>query len=416
MPVEFDIENTDGAASWTGARQLGLVRPLRDERAVNDSNAASLAEARERGSITLERVMELASGSPVDLDEAGELAREVGIDLVERDGEPWDQLERFADEGPDAFRETREGPAPAEEVGLGDPATMYLGEISRTPLLTAEQEVQLAQERDAGREAQARLDAGDRDPHLAELVRRGKAARRRLIESNLRLVVAVAKKYLSRGLSFLDLVQEGNLGLQKGVDKYDWRKGFRFSTYAYWWIRQAVTRAVAEQARTIRLPAHVFELLSKLYNAARTLHVELGRAPSTEEIAQRLGVTEAKVRDAFRAARVPISLDVPIGEDATATLADVIADVGAPAPAEEVEESMLSSSMLRALGEFLTPREADVIRLRYGLDRDGDERTLGEVGQELGVSRERARQLEGGALAKLRRTAEFRTQFSDYAR
>ncbi len=160
----------------------------------------------------------------------------------------------------------------------------------------------------------------------------------------------------------------------------------------------------------------MFELLSKLYNAARTLHVELGRAPSTEEIAQRLGVTEAKVRDACRAARVPISLDVPIGEDATATLADVIADVGAPAPAEEVEESMLSSSMLRALGEFLTPREADVIRLRYGLDRDGVERTLGEVGQELGVSRERARQLEGGALAKLRRTAEFRTQFSDYAR
>jgi RNA polymerase primary sigma factor len=383
---------------------------------LNDPNATSLAEARERGSITLEQLMELASGSPVNLDEARELAHEVGIELNEGNGDPWEHLERFADEGPEAFRETREGPAPAQEVVLGDPATMYLGEISRTPLLTADEEVQLAQERDAGREAQARLDTGEDDPHVHELVRRGEAARQRLIESNLRLVVAVAKKYLGRGLSFLDLVQEGNLGLQKGVDKYDWRKGFRFSTYAYWWIRQAITRAVAEQARTIRLPAHVFELLSKLYSVMRTLQVELGRAPTTGELAQRLGVTEDKVRDAFRAARVPISLDVPIGEDATATLSDIIADVGTPAPAEEVEDSMLSSSMLRALGEFLTPREADVIRLRYGLDRDGTERTLGEVGQELGISRERARQVEVEALAKLRRTGSFREQFGDYAR
>ncbi|HEY3063923.1 MAG TPA: sigma-70 family RNA polymerase sigma factor [Chloroflexota bacterium] len=383
---------------------------------LNDPNATSLAEARERGSITLEQLMELASGSPVNLDEARELAHEVGIELNEGNGDPWEHLERFADEGPEAFRETREGPAPAQEVVLGDPATMYLGEISRTPLLTADEEVQLAQERDAGREAQARLDTGEDDPHVHELVRRGEAARQRLIESNLRLVVAVAKKYLGRGLSFLDLVQEGNLGLQKGVDKYDWRKGFRFSTYAYWWIRQAITRAVAEQARTIRLPAHVFELLSKLYSVMRSLQVELGRAPTTGEIAQRLGVTEDKVRDAFRAARVPISLDVPIGEDATATLSDIIADVGTPAPAEEVEDSMLSSSMLRALGEFLTPREADVIRLRYGLDRDGTERTLGEVGQELGISRERARQVEVEALAKLRRTGSFREQFGDYAR
>jgi RNA polymerase primary sigma factor len=381
---------------------------------------AGLMDARLRGSITLERIMQLASESPVDLDEATELAREAGIQLVERDGDPWEQLERFAEEGPDAFRETREGPAPAEDVAVGDQATMYLGEISRTPLLTAQEEIQLSQEREAGIEARSRLEAGladdDERARLAEIARRGEAARRRLIESNLRLVVSVAKKYIGRGLSFLDLVQEGNLGLQKGVDKYDWRRGFRFSTYAYWWIRQAISRAVAEQARTIRLPAHVFELLSKLYNAARALQEELGRAPTVPEIAERMGVSADRVREAFRAARVPISLDIPVGEDATATLGDVIADAAARAPADQAEEAVLATSLTEALRRFLTPREADVVSLRFGLDREGVERTLGEVGERLGMSRERARQLEAEALAKLRRATPFREQFKDYAR
>src|SRR5262249_31355221 len=229
-----------------------------------------------------------------------ELARQAGIELVASDGDPWEQLERLAEEGPDAFRETREGPAAAEELGAGDTATVYLGEISRTPLLTAAEGVQVGQERDAGYVAQERLAHGVSDATVAaeleEAVRRGEAARRRLIEANLRLVVSVAKRYLNRGLNFLDLVQEGNLGLQKAVDKYDWRKGFRFSTYAYWWIRQAVGRAVAEQARTIRLPAHVFELLSKLYSTARGLQSELGRQPSFDEIAARLDISVEKVR------------------------------------------------------------------------------------------------------------------------
>jgi RNA polymerase primary sigma factor len=385
-----------------------------------EATLTDLAEARARGSITLEQIIALASSSPIDLDEAKALAHALGVELIERGGDPWEHLERFADEGVDAFRETREGPAPAEDVGLGDPATMYMGEISRTSLLTAEDEIRLAQERDAGLEARARLAAGVEDAAeragLDDVARRGDAARRRLIEANLRLVVAVAKKYLGRGLPFLDLVQEGNLGLQKGVDKFDWRRGFRFSTYAYWWIRQAISRAVADQARTIRLPAHMFELLSKLYTTARTLQVELGRAPTMDEIAARMDVSVDRVRDAFRAGRLPISLDLPVGEDAAATLGDVLADAGARAPAEEAEESVLASTIEHALREYLTPREADVVRLRFGLDQDGLDRTLGEVGELLGISRERARQVEAEALAKLRRTGSFRDRFHDFTR
>jgi RNA polymerase primary sigma factor len=383
------------------------------------SAAQGLAEARERGSTSLGELLELASGSPVDPEEASELAQASGIQLVDAEGDPWDHLERLADEGTDAYRETREGPAQAEDLAVGDPATVYLGEISRTPLLTAEEEIQLAQDRDAGVEARAQLADGiandEERARLEEVVRHGEAARRRLIEANLRLVVSVAKKYLSRGLSFLDLVQEGNLGLQKAVDKFDWRKGFRFSTYAYWWIRQAVGRAVAEQARTIRLPAHVFELLSKIYSAARQLQAELGRRPTMEEIAERTGTEVGKVQDAFRAARVPISLDLPIGEDATSTLADLLADESR-APTEEAEEAVLATSLSQALQQYLSPREADVLKLRFGLDREGEERTLGEVGEQLGVSRERARQLEAEAMAKLRRARPFREQFRDFLR
>jgi RNA polymerase primary sigma factor len=215
---------------------------------------------------------------------------------------------------------------------------------------------------------------------LDESVRIGDAARQRLIESNLRLVVSVARKYLGRGVSFLDLVQEGNIGLQRGVDKYDWHRGFRFSTYGYWWIRQAVSRAVAEQGRTIRLPGHLIERLGHLYNAARELQEELGRAPNTQEIAHRMDVEPERVREAFRAARIPISLEKPIGDDATATLANLIADVGALRPDAEAEERVLAENLDRALCRHLTPRKAAVMRLRFGLDRGGLERTLGELG------------------------------------
>ncbi len=378
-----------------------------------------LEAARERGWVTLDELLEVASGSPVDGDEATELADELRLRLTQSEAEDdgWEDVRKLAREGEEAFEVSREARAPSEELAPGNPAAMYLREISRTPLLTAEEEVQLAKEREAGEAAKPKLakgvaDSGERS-ELEEAVRRGEAARKRLIESNLRLVVSVAKKFMGRGLSFLDLVQEGNIGLQKGVERYDWRKGFRFSTYAYWWIRQAVGRAVAEQGRTIRLPVHIIELLTKVYNTARELQAELGHPPSPEQIAERMGIETERVRDAFRAARMPISLATPIGADAEATLADFIADTAGRGPSELAEEEFLVENLDEALHEHLTPREADVLKLRFGLGA-GRERTLGEVGQELGMSRERARQIEAEALRKLRVISPFRARFREY--
>jgi RNA polymerase primary sigma factor len=380
--------------------------------------------ARERGWITLEELLQLASGSPVDLGEATELTREAGIDLVDGgDADPWADVGTLAEDGPAAFSGGRRGPTEEEAAGAADellaggPAALYLREISRTPLLTAEEEVALAKELEAGKAARAKLEAGVADEaeraRLEEEARVGDAARKRLIESNLRLVVSVARKYLGRGMSFLDLVQEGNIGLQRGVDKFDWRRGFRFSTYAYWWIRQAVSRAVAEQSRTIRLPVHIVEQLTKLYNAARELEVELGRPPTPAEIGDRMGLDAERVREAFRAARVPISLETPIGDEQESTIADVIADAGTRAPADQAEDEVLHQMLDSSLRERLTQREAEVLKLRFGLG-DNRERTLAEVGQELGISRERARQLEAEAMRKLRRDLPFKQRFKEY--
>lgn len=374
---------------------------------------AYLDRARERGWITLDEIMTISSGSPVDVDEARHNAGEAGIDLVERGREdPWDDLTTLAEEGPNAFLpHDRESEAVTDELMAGGPASLYLREISRTPLLTAEEEVMLAQQLEAGKEARELLDSGNVDAaereRLEDMATTGEEARRRLIESNLRLVVSVARKYLGRGLSFLDLVQEGNIGLQRGVDKYDWRRGFRFSTYAYWWIRQAVSRAVAEQSRTIRLPVHVVEQLTKLYNVARELERDLGRQPTPAEIGAELGITGERVEEAFRAARIPISLETSIGSEGDSTIADLIADDIGQAPAEEAEQTVFGQALDRSLAERLTRREADVLRLRYGLT-DNRERTLAEVGKELGISRERARQLEAEAMRKLRRDISFR--------
>ncbi len=390
---------------------------MEERRSVPQAHA--LAAAYERGWTSLEELLDLAAASPVDLEEATRLTRAAGVDLVSEGGDVWEEIETLAEEGAAAFREQREGPAAAEELAPGNPAALYLREIGHHPLLTAHEEVQLAQEIEAGKAANARLERGVADEverhELEAAVRVGDAARRRLIESNLRLVVSVAKKYIGRGLPFLDLVQEGNIGLQKGVERYDWRKGFRFSTYAYWWIRQAVGRAVAEQGRTIRLPVHIIEQLTKLYNAARTLQAELGRAPTSAEVGERVGASEERVREAFRAARMPISLEQPIGEDSQATLADFLADRTTLGTHEEAEERVLADTMDEALDVYLNPREKQIVRLRFGLDRGGQQRTLGEVGQELGISRERARQLEAEAIGKLRQAAPFRRQFREYA-
>ncbi len=385
---------------------------------LTEKGRSLLSAARERGSLTLDEVLEATSQSAADADEAGDILREAGVDLIDSEGDVWEDIEALAEEGPEAFTRAREMPPPPEEIPPESPAALYLREISQTPLLTAEEEIALAKQLEAGKAAARKLAEGDVSPEerarLEEAVQAGEAARKRLIESNLRLVVSVARKYMGRGLLFLDLVQEGNIGLQRAVDKYDWRRGFRFSTYAYWWIRQAISRAVADQARTIRLPVHVIEQLTRQYNTARQLHQELGREPTAEEIAEALGVEPERIREAFRAAKVPISLETPIGDEEESTVADFVADVTAATPAEEAEETLFAQSLDEALNRHLTPREAAVLRLRFGLT-DGQPRTLGEIAEELGISRERVRQIEGEAIHKLRRAASFQRQFRDYA-
>ena len=265
-----------------------------------------------------------------------------------------------------------------EGVALDDPVRMYLKEIGRVPLLTAEEEVELAR----------RMEAGDA------------SARHRLEEANLRLVVSIAKRYVGRGMLFLDLIQEGNLGLLKAVEKFDYSKGYKFSTYATWWIRQAITRALADQARTIRIPVHMVETINKLVRISRQLLQELGRDPRPEEIAKEMGISVARVHEIMKIAQEPVSLETPIGEEEDSHLGDFIEDEAAPAPAEAASFMLLREQLEEVL-ETLTDREKNVLRLRFGLE-DGRSRTLEEVGQSFGVTRERIRQIEAKALRKLR--------------
>ena len=281
---------------------------------------------------------------------------------------------------------------------------MYLREIGRISLLTAQDEVELAQAYREGKEAEKyllnpELSEFDRS-ELYRLVERGREAERRLIEANLRLVVSVAKRYLGRGLSLLDLVQEGNIGLMRAVDKFDHTRGFKFSTYATWWIRQAITRAIADQARTIRVPVHMIETISRLIRTSRTLQQQLGREPTADEIGQELGLSAERVREIVRFSLKPVSLESPVGEDEDITLGDLIEDRTTPPPWESASRRALKDQVGRVLGS-LSPRERRVLELRFGVDI-GRSRTLEEVGHELGVTRERIRQIEAKALRKLR--------------
>ncbi len=271
-----------------------------------------------------------------------------------------------------------------EGVALDDPVRMYLKEIGRVPLLTAEEEVDLAR----------RMEAGD------------ESARHRLEEANLRLVVSIAKRYVGRGMMFLDLIQEGNLGLLKAVEKFDYSKGYKFSTYATWWIRQAITRAIADQARTIRIPVHMVETINKYIRVSRQLLQELGRDPTPEEIAHRMGLSVARVREIMRISQEPVSLETPIGEEEDTHLSDFIEDEAAPDPADAASMLLLKEQISEVL-TTLAPREAEVLRLRFGLV-DGRSRTLEEVGQNFGVTRERIRQIEAKALRKLRHPVRLR--------
>ena len=265
-----------------------------------------------------------------------------------------------------------------EGVSTEDPVRMYLKEIGNVPLLTTEQEVELAK----------RVEAGDEE------------AKKRLTEANLRLVVSIAKKYVGRGMPFLDLIQEGNMGLMKAVDKFDYTKGYKFSTYATWWIRQAITRGIADTGRTIRVPVHMVETINKTLRMTRTLLQELGREPTPEEVAERLNVSVSRVREVLKISRDPVSLDTPIGEEDDSHLGDFIEDDSALSPADSAAFSMLRAELATAL-ESLTDRERQVVKLRFGLE-DGRARTLEEVGKEFNVTRERIRQIEAKALRKLR--------------
>ena len=264
------------------------------------------------------------------------------------------------------------------DIGLDDPVKMYLKDIGRVPLLSGDDEIELAR----------KMQEGD------------EAAKKRLSEANLRLVVSIAKRYVGRGMLFLDLIQEGNLGLMKAVEKFDYQKGFKFSTYATWWIRQSITRAIADQARTIRIPVHMVETINKLTRASRMLLQELGREPTPEEIAQAMDIEVEKVREIQKIAQDPVSLETPIGEEEDSHLGDFIEDDKTQTPGDSVAFIMLKEQLLGVL-DTLTPREEKVLRLRYGID-DGKPRTLEEVGKEFNVTRERIRQIEAKALRKLR--------------
>jgi len=276
-----------------------------------------------------------------------------------------------------------------EGISIDDPVRMYLKEIGKVPLLSAEEEIELA----------LRMEKGDNE------------AKRRLAEANLRLVVSIAKRYVGRGMLFLDLIQEGNLGLIKAVEKFDYRKGFKFSTYATWWIRQAITRAIADQARTIRIPVHMVETINKLIRVSRQLLQELGRDPHPEEIAKEMNMSVDKVREIMKISQEPVSLETPIGEEEDSHLGDFIPDDDVPAPAEAAAFTLLKEQLIDVL-DTLTAREEKVLRLRFGLD-DGRARTLEEVGKEFNVTRERIRQIEAKALRKLRHPSRSK-KLKDY--
>lgn len=292
----------------------------------------------------------------------------------------------------------------------GDPVRMYLKEIGKVSLLTAAEEVDLAMKIEAGVEAMAQLDASEEEGgvplerrerrRLSRIEQVGLDAKQQLIEANLRLVVSIAKRYVGRGMLFLDLIQEGNLGLIRAVEKFDYTKGFKFSTYATWWIRQAITRAIADQARTIRIPVHMVETINKLVRIQRQLLQSLGREPTPEEIAEEIGLTPERVREIQKISQEPVSLETPIGEEEDSQLGDFIEDDAAVVPPDAASFSMLQEQLAKTL-EGLAERERKVITLRFGLE-DGHPRTLEEVGREFGVTRERIRQIESKTLAKLR--------------
>lgn len=354
-----------------------------------------LAIGQKKGELTYEEIGDALGKmdlSPEEMETLFEQLNQIGINLKDAPTDAADDDEPTEEDVKNVEKENEElelDLTVPDDVGIDDPVRMYLKEIGRVPLLTTEQEVDLAR----------RMQEGDEE------------AKNQLAEANLRLVVSIAKRYVGRGMLFLDLIQEGNLGLLKAVEKFDYTKGFKFSTYATWWIRQAITRAIADQARTIRIPVHMVETINKLVRVSRQLLQELGTDPTPEQIGAVMDLTPDRVREIQKVAQEPVSLETPIGEEEDSHLGDFIEDEDAQAP-DEAASYILLKEQLEEVLETLTPREAKVLRLRFGLD-DGRSRTLEEVGQEFGVTRERIRQIEAKALRKLRHPSRSR-KLKDY--
>lgn len=347
----------------------------------------------------IDRMYETLENMGIEVETKSVLAKIVNDDIGEEDVFP-DEVEEVTEE------ELVDTSAMAETFAIDDPVRMYLKEIGKVDLLSPEEEVSLAERMQKGNEAIARLNeeaetlSESERKELQQAVKTGDRAKKRLAEANLRLVVSIAKRYVGRGMLFLDLIQEGNLGLIKAVEKFDSTKGFKFSTYATWWIRQAITRAIADQARTIRIPVHMVETINKVIRVSRQLLQELGHDPSPEEIAREMNMPVDRVRDILKIAQEPVSLETPIGEEEDSHLGDFIPDDDAPEPAEAASFTLLKEQLIDVL-KTLTPREEKVLRLRFGIE-DGHARTLEEVGKVFNVTRERIRQIEAKTLRKLR--------------
>ena len=418
MPAETDKKPKMTSEEKIEAGKIELMKVVEGVQGA-EKLAELLDKGKKKGKLSSGELMDVLEEMDLEseqLDKIYDTMENMGIDTA---GE--DYLPELVDEVP-PIEEIEE--IPEEEIvdpntlvdsfGIDDPVRMYLKEIGKVNLLTPDEEIQLAQDMgagDAAREQLAEIEkarkngeevslAQEEEKELKRAIRKGEAAKQRLAEANLRLVVSIAKRYVGRGMLFLDLIQEGNLGLIKAVEKFDYTKGYKFSTYATWWIRQAITRAIADQARTIRIPVHMVETINKVIRVSRQLLQELGHDPTPEEISEEMNMPVEKVREILKIAQEPVSLETPIGEEEDSHLGDFIPDEDASEPSEAASYTLLKEQLIDVL-DTLTPREEKVLKLRFGLE-DGRTRTLEEVGKEFNVTRERIRQIEAKALRKLR--------------
>ncbi|MBC7234026.1 MAG: sigma-70 family RNA polymerase sigma factor [Chloroflexi bacterium] len=392
---------------------------LKGKEKILDPARELIEKAEEQGYLTVEDVLEYFPEAEKNLPQLEDLLMYLyneGIEIISEEAEEEEEKEE-AKEQEEMEPEIEEEVFDLSSISSDDTISLYLKEMASVPLLKAEEEIQLAKQLERGRQARRKLEKDGLSPALREKYLRevelGNAARAHLIKANTRLVVSIAKRYMGQGVPFLDLIQEGNLGLMKAVEKFDYRRGCKFSTYATWWIRQSITRALAEQGRIIRLPSHVGDRIRKVYRTAQQLEQDGGQKPTPAEIAKRMGVDPSKVRWLLKVSRRPLSLEKPVGEEEDSELGEFIEDEESPTPTDTVTQNLLAEKVEEILST-LSPREARILRLRFGL-QDGRSYTLKEVGEKFGLTRERIRQIEREALNRLRHPSRSR-QLRDYMR